>query len=122
MSVHAVVVMLPRDELARRAAHRLDQMLASGAIAEVEALLARHLPPDRPVLRALGVREIGEMLAGHLPPAQAQAAILMATTAYQKRQTTWARNRQRDWPKHAPDKIRTLDDLARLPVPPRPAR
>lgn len=108
----AAVVMLPRDELALRAARRLDQMLAGGAVEEVAALLARDLPADRPVLRALGVREIGEMLAGRLSPAEARAAILAATTAYQKRQTTWARNRQRDWVKRAPDEIGSLADLA----------
>lgn len=114
MPIRAAVVMLPREELARRAAQRLDQMLSGGAIEEVEALLARELPADRPVLRALGVREIGEMLAGRLPEPQMRTAILAATTAYQKRQTTWARNRQRDWPKHPPEAIATLADLSPL--------
>lgn len=116
MPIHAVVVTLPREELARRAEHRLEQMLADGAIAEVEALLARALPADRPVLRALGVREIGEMLAGRLSLAEAQGAILAATTAYQKRQITWGRNRQRAWAKRAPDTIATLDDLPLLAI------
>lgn len=115
MPIHAVVAMLPREELVQRAERRLGQMLAGGAIAEVEALLARALPPDRPVLRALGVREIGEMLAGRLSLSEAQAAILTATTAYQKRQITWARNRQRAWEKCVPDAIATLDDLPLLP-------
>jgi len=115
MPIHAVVVMLPRKELAQRAGRRLEQMLAGGAIAEVEALLARNLPADRPVLRALGVREIGDMLAGRLSLVEAQAAILAATTAYQKRQITWGRNRQRAWTKLAPDPIATLDDLPLLP-------
>ncbi|OJY60892.1 MAG: tRNA (adenosine(37)-N6)-dimethylallyltransferase MiaA [Sphingobium sp. 66-54] len=114
MPIRAVVAMLPREELAQRAQRRLGQMLAGGAVAEVEALLARRLPADRPVLRALGVREIGEMLAGRLSLAEARAAILAATTAYQKRQTTWARNRQRAWAKHAPDTIAMLDDLPPL--------
>lgn len=114
MRVRAVVVMRPREELAMRAERRLTQMLAGGAIEEVEALLARGLPTDRPVLRALGVREIGDMLTGRLSIAEAQAAILATTTAYQKRQLTWARNRQRAWAKSTPDAIGAVDDLPLL--------
>jgi len=116
MPIHATVIMLSREDLARRANRRLDQMLTGGAVEEVATLLARHLPADRPVLRALGVREIGEMLAGHASPAETHAAILTGTTAYQKRQITWARNRQRAWAKQPPDSIATLDDLPILPA------
>ena len=116
MPIRAAVIMLPRDLLAERAEHRLAQMLAGGALEEVAALLARNLPADRPVLRAIGVRELAEVLAGRLSLADAQAAILAATRAYQKRQTTWARNRQRDWIKAEPDRIETLEQLPFLPV------
>jgi len=114
MSVHAAVVMLPRAQLAERAALRLHAMLAQGALDEVAALTARRLPPDRPVLRALGVAELAAVLAGTMTIEAAQAAILAVTRAYQKRQTTWARNRQRDWPKLAPDAIDGLGTLAML--------
>ncbi len=112
MPIHGAVIMLPRDLLAERAAHRLDQMLAGGALEEVAALLARNLPADRPVLRAIGVRDLAGVLTGDVPLEQAHAAILAATRAYQKRQITWARNRQRGWAKLEPDQI---DDLTHLP-------
>lgn len=114
VSVRAAVVMLPREELSARAARRLTQMLASGALDEVAALIARRLPADRPVLRALGVAELADVLARRTSLEDAEAAILAATRAYQKRQTTWARNRQRDWIKREPDAIRGLDDLGVL--------
>ncbi|WP_051003738.1 tRNA (adenosine(37)-N6)-dimethylallyltransferase MiaA [Sphingobium sp. SYK-6] len=114
MPVRAAVVMLPRDVLHARAAQRLDEMLKGGAVEEVAALMGRDLPADRPVLRALGVREIADMLAGRTTPEEAHAAIFTLTRAYQKRQTTWARNRQRDWTMRAPDEITGMEDLAIL--------
>jgi tRNA dimethylallyltransferase len=114
MPIHAAVIMLPRPILWERAAQRLKGMLSGGAVEEVATLVARHLPPDRPVMRALGVHELGETLAGRSTLDEAEAAILAATRAYQKRQTTWARNRQRDWIKVEPDQIRSLGDLTIL--------
>jgi tRNA dimethylallyltransferase len=114
MPLRAAVVMLPREELAARAARRLKQMLAGGALDEVAALLSRQLPPDRPILRALGVKELTEVLAGKLSLEEAETIILATTKAYQKRQTTWARNRQRDWVKLSPDAVHSLKDIPPL--------
>lgn len=114
MDIRAAVVMLPRDLLAERAAHRLDLMLEEGALDEVAALVARDLPSDRPVLRALGVAELAAVLAGRMMREEARERILTTTRAYQKRQTTWARNRQRDWPKCSPDEIGGFDTLVHL--------
>ena len=97
VTLHAGVVLRPREELAQRAEQRLDVMLSGGAIEEVAALVARGLSADRPVLRALGVREIAAMLRGELDLTEARAGILKQTLAYQKRQLTWARGRQRGW-------------------------
>lgn len=114
VAIRSAVVMLPRPELWRRAELRLRQMMDGGAVEEVAALLERALPSDRPVLRALGVTEIGRMLAGAMSRAEAEAAILAATRAYQKRQTTWARNRQRGWPQLDPNQILSLTDFAEV--------
>jgi tRNA dimethylallyltransferase len=114
MSIRAAVIMLPRPLLWERAALRLKTMLSGGAVEEVEALVARHLPPDRPVMRALGVHELSTMLAGQSTLEEAEASILATTRAYQKRQTTWARNRQRGWIKIEPNEIRSLGDLTLL--------
>ncbi|MBO9671478.1 MAG: tRNA (adenosine(37)-N6)-dimethylallyltransferase MiaA [Sphingobium sp.] len=114
VSVHAGVVMRPKMDLAERAERRLDIMLSGGAIEEVAALVARKLPADRPVLRALGVREIASMLAGEIDIAETRASILKQTLAYQKRQLTWARGRQSNWADLDPDKDADLQTLARL--------
>jgi len=114
VSIHAGVVMRAKADLAERAERRLDIMLSGGAIEEVQALVARKLPADRPVLRALGVREIASMLAGEIDIAETRASILKQTLAYQKRQLTWARGRQSSWAELDPEEDVDLDALARL--------
>ncbi len=97
MDVRGVVVEAGRAVLNVRAEARLWQMVEAGALAEVAALMARGLAPDRPVLRALGVREFARVIAGECDLAAAVAAAALATRQYQKRQATWARNQFPDW-------------------------
>ena len=91
------VVDVPRPLLHERATARLWQMAEAGAVAEAAALLARRLPDDRPVLRALGVAQFGAVAAGTQALSDAVAAAAGATRQYQKRQTTWARGQAADW-------------------------
>jgi tRNA dimethylallyltransferase len=77
-------------------------MLEAGAIAEVEALLARELDPDLPVMRAIGVPEIAGFLAGVLDRDAMIAAGQQATRNYAKRQFTWFRRQPpAEWPRIA---------------------
>jgi tRNA dimethylallyltransferase len=108
--------MRPKEELAERAEPRLDVMLTGGAMKEVAALMARKLPADRPVLRALGVRAVAALLAGEIDLAVARASILKQTVAYQKRQLTWARGRQADWARLDPELEIDLNNLAQLQI------
>jgi tRNA dimethylallyltransferase len=79
-------------------------MLGAGAIAEVEALLARELDPDLPVMRAIGVPEIAAFLFGDIPSERMIAAGQQATRNYAKRQFTWFRRQMpEDWLRLAPD-------------------
>ena len=48
------------------ATRAFSDMLAHGAAAEVEALLARDLDPSLPAMRALGVRELASWLVGKI--------------------------------------------------------
>ena len=114
LRIHGAVVMLPRENLAARAEQRLDQMLAGGAMAEVEALVRRPIPKDRPVLRALGVRELAALLAGEISHEEARDAILKQTIAYQKRQRTWARGRQAGWTLLHPNDTVAIEALAEI--------
>jgi tRNA dimethylallyltransferase len=92
---------LPREALARRIAERTDRMLGAGLVEEVEALLARGVPPEAPGLDGIGYREVVTMLQGGLPATGVRDAIVRATRRYAKRQETWFRNQLRPEPSTA---------------------
>jgi tRNA dimethylallyltransferase len=86
------LILLPdREWLYRRCDLRFEHMLDEGAIEEVQALLARHLAPTLPVMRAIGVPEIADLLRGSLTREEALARGQQATRNYAKRQYTWFR-------------------------------
>lgn len=89
VSLHALVLLPPRDWLYRRCDERFAQMVELGAVAEVEGLLARGLDANLPVMRAIGVREIEDYIGGRSSLAETIAAGQQATRRYAKRQYTW---------------------------------
>lgn len=100
-SYDALVVEPPRERLYASCDARVDVMMAQGALDEVRALVARDLPPELPAMKAVGVRELADHLAGELSLDDAVAAVKQSTRNYAKRQLTWFRNQQRDWPRFA---------------------
>jgi tRNA dimethylallyltransferase len=112
-----LILLPPRKWLYARCDERFAHMIEEGAVAEVEALLARHLNPNLPVMRAIGVREIGAYLRGDMSLDEAVAAGRQATRRYAKRQYTWfAHQPPADWPrfKEALDMDRLGEALALL--------
>jgi tRNA dimethylallyltransferase len=100
VQLQPLVLLPPRDWLYARCDERFAQMIEHGAIEEVQRLLARTLPPEMPVMRAIGVREIAAMLRGDLSREEAIAAGQQATRNYAKRQYTWfAHQPPADWPR-----------------------
>lgn len=95
-TVTAIVLTPPRDWLFERCDRRVDVMMAQGAVEEVRNLLARNLPIDCPVRRAIGVPEIAEMLNGNLSEEDAVERLKTSTRQYAKRQYTWFRNQPPD--------------------------
>ncbi|HEX8388310.1 MAG TPA: tRNA dimethylallyltransferase, partial [Sphingomonas sp.] len=89
----AAAVLLPdRAALVASIDRRLAAMFDEGAIEEVEALLARSLPPDLPVMRAIGVPPVAAHLSGAITRDEALARARLDTRRYAKRQYTWFRN------------------------------
>lgn len=86
------ILLPPREWLTARCDTRFEAMLDAGAVEEVEALLARKLAPDLPVMRAIGVREIAAWLGGEIDRPTMIAQAQAATRQYAKRQYTWFRN------------------------------
>jgi tRNA dimethylallyltransferase len=100
VNLHPLVLLPPRDWLHARCNARFEAMMQSGAVDEVSRLLEADLPPDAPILRAIGVPEIAAMLRGEIDRAQAILRGQAATRQYAKRQYTWFRNQSpAQWPR-----------------------
>ncbi|VAV97861.1 tRNA dimethylallyltransferase [hydrothermal vent metagenome] len=98
--LYPLILMPPREWLYERCDRRFRQMMDQGAREEVEALLARQLPDDCPVMRAIGVREIADWINGDIGLEEAITRAQAATRQYAKRQYTWFRNQfPSAWPK-----------------------
>jgi tRNA dimethylallyltransferase len=88
----AILIDPPRASLRAAITARFQAMLAEGALAEVEALLALGLDPALPAMRAHGVPELAAYLRGELTLAQATTRAILVTGQYTKRQATWFRH------------------------------
>jgi tRNA dimethylallyltransferase len=98
--LHPLVLLPDRQWVYDRCDARFEAMLDAGAVAEVEALLARELDPNLPVMRAIGVSEISAFLTGTFDEATMLAAAQQATRNYAKRQFTWFRRQTpEEWPR-----------------------
>lgn len=102
VDLHPLILLPPREWLYARCNGRFEAMLAQGAVEEVEALLARNLAPDLPVMRAIGVPEIAGWLMGKLSREAMIAQAQAATRQYAKRQYTWfSRQPPAQWPRYS---------------------
>ena len=91
--VATTIQILPaRDILYQRINTRFDVMIATGALDEVQRLIARDLDPGLPVMKALGVRQLSAYLAGDVDKAEAVRQAKQDSRHYAKRQMTWLRN------------------------------
>jgi tRNA dimethylallyltransferase len=97
LPVRGLVLRVPRPALYARCDARFVAMVAAGAVDEVRALLARGLPDDRPVLKAVGVPPLAAYLSGSLTLDEAVAKAQQDTRNYAKRQMTWFANQHPDW-------------------------
>jgi tRNA dimethylallyltransferase len=86
-----------RGELKRRIEGRFEAMLAQGALEEVRALDARHLPETLPAMKAHGVPWLRRHFRGEITLEQAAEGAIMDTRRYAKRQVTWFRNQMPGW-------------------------
>jgi tRNA dimethylallyltransferase len=100
VKLRPLVLLPPRKWLYARCNDRFARMIERGAVSEVEALLARELNPNLPVMRAIGVPELSAYLLGRATLDDAIAAGQQATRRYAKRQYTWfAHQPPADWPR-----------------------
>jgi tRNA dimethylallyltransferase len=82
---------LPRDELDRRIAARVDAMWDAGFEEEVRSLEARGLRAGRTASRALGYAQMLRFTAGEWTLEQARNETVRATKRFARRQESWFR-------------------------------
>ena len=91
----------PRAALYAAIEARFDAMLARGALEEAQALAARRLDPELPVMKAVGAAELMAHLKGALTLDEAASLAKRNSRRLAKRQLTWLRNQSKDWPRAA---------------------
>ena len=122
-----LILLPPRDWLRARCDARFLEMMAPGphpsspesvsAVDEVRALLARHLDPGLPAMRAIGVAEIAALLAGEIDRETAIRRAQAATRQYAKRQYTWfAHQPPPEWPREISqlDNAKSADNVIKF--------
>lgn len=92
-----------RDALIARIEARFATMLQAGALDEVRALAARHLPDTLPAMKAHGVPWLRRYFDNEISLDEAAAGAIMDTRRYAKRQVTWFRNQMPGWTWVAPE-------------------
>lgn len=81
----------PRPELYARIDQRIEDMLAAGWLAEVQALLDKGYSPSLPSLSAIGYAQLAQHLQGELSLEEAIADIKRRTRLFVRRQAAWFR-------------------------------
>ena len=81
----------PGPSLSARIEARVERMLASGWIEEVEEL-SRKIPIDAPAWKASGYSVLRQHIKGDLDLSSARERVIIETRQYAKRQRTWFRN------------------------------
>ena len=107
VELRPLILLPPRKWLYARCDERFARMIDEGAVSEVEALLARNLNPNLPVMRAIGVRDISAYLRREATLDEAIATGQQATRRYAKRQYTWfAHQPPAEWPRFTKEPVR----------------
>ncbi|MGQ9873541.1 tRNA (adenosine(37)-N6)-dimethylallyltransferase MiaA [Leptodesmis sp.] len=76
------------EKLRQRIAHRTQQMITDGFVAEVDYLCQKY-SADLPLLNTLGYAEFKQHRAGQLSLAEAKELTILHTRQFAKRQRTW---------------------------------
>ena len=87
-----------RADLYRRIDLRVELMLQSGLVEEIQSLLSEGIPAHCTAMQAIGYKEFVDALEGRATIAEAAAQVQQSSRRYAKRQLTWfRRNRQMHW-------------------------
>ena len=100
-----LLVEIERDSLAKRISARVDFMLESGAIKEVEKVYKTCWDINLPFSKAIGAQDIISYLNNGISLDKLTQNIGLKTRQFAKRQRTWHRNYMKNWISIDPSKI-----------------
>ncbi len=80
---------MPRADLYARIDHRVDEMLETGLLEEIETLLARGIDWNLPAMSALGYKQLGHYIRGECALDEAVQQIKRETRRFVRRQANW---------------------------------
>ncbi len=86
---------MPREQLYARIDKRVDAMMASGLLDEVQTLVSLGYSPALPAMQGLGYKQLYRYLQGEYTLDEAVETIKRETRRFAKRQLTWFRRDQR---------------------------
>jgi len=86
---HILLTTTNRDELYPKAELRVDLMFEDVVIDEVNELLSKGYDHNKPIMKAIGVREISSFLNKEIDLEECKNVIKKKTRNYIKRQLTW---------------------------------
>ena len=82
-------LILPREELYQRIDQRINRMIESGLVQEVQALLKAGYSPELSSMSAIGYKQIIDHLAGEISLEEAICQIRSKTRKYVRQQANW---------------------------------
>ena len=100
-----LLVEIERESLAKRISARVDFMLESGAIKEVEKVYKTCWDINLPFSKAIGAQDIISYLNNGISLDKLTQNIGLKTRQFAKRQRTWHRNYMKNWISIDPSKI-----------------
>ena len=119
-SIYPVVqigIAMPRPDLDRRIAERVDRMWQLGLVAEVRQLESQGLREGRTASRALGYAQVLRFLTGQWTEQEAADQTVAATRRFVRRQESWFRRDPRvQWIPAGPDLADRAVEAARQPA------
>ena len=92
-----IFINIPKEELHKKIEKRVDKMINSGVIKEVEKFSKMKVRKDLSSNKIIGVKEIKNYLDGSITLVEAKELIAQKTRQYAKRQFTWSRGHMKSW-------------------------
>ena len=89
----------PKELLHVNIENRVEKMINSGAIKEVEKFIKMNVYHELSANKIIGIREIKNYLNGKLTIEETKELIVQKTKQYAKRQFTWSRGHMKSWDK-----------------------